>query len=70
MEEWYDELRMDLHPMTVTDECLYRVPTTMLPDQCVLVPASVDEEDTSASETLGDEPEQQALLCLVMLDRT
>eukprot|EP00959_Pyramimonas_sp_CCMP1952_P296600 6204679-Pyramimonas_sp.AAC.1 len=64
MEGWYDELRMDLHPMTATDECLYRVPTTMLPDQCVLVSASVDEGDSSVSETLGDEPKQQEL-CFV-----
>eukprot|EP00959_Pyramimonas_sp_CCMP1952_P231040 4829642-Pyramimonas_sp.AAC.1 len=59
MEEWYDELRMDLHPATVIDDYLHCVPTTMLPDQCVLVSASVDEEDTMVSEMLGDEPELQ-----------
>eukprot|EP00959_Pyramimonas_sp_CCMP1952_P329344 6895093-Pyramimonas_sp.AAC.1 len=60
MEEWYDELRMDLHPTTVTNDHLYCVPTTMLPDQCVLVfSASVDEEDIIVSEALGDEPEPQ-----------
>eukprot|EP00959_Pyramimonas_sp_CCMP1952_P422645 8853790-Pyramimonas_sp.AAC.1 len=59
MEEWYVELRMDLHPTTVIDDSLYCVPTTMLPGQCVLVSASVDEEDTVVSEMLGDEPEQQ-----------
>eukprot|EP00959_Pyramimonas_sp_CCMP1952_P149978 3138321-Pyramimonas_sp.AAC.1 len=31
----------------------------MLPDQCVLVSASVGEEDLLVSDTLGDEPEQQ-----------
>eukprot|EP00959_Pyramimonas_sp_CCMP1952_P297399 6221470-Pyramimonas_sp.AAC.1 len=41
----------------------------MLPDQCVLVSASVDEEDTVVSEALGDEPEQQEL-CLVSLCST
>eukprot|EP00959_Pyramimonas_sp_CCMP1952_P161282 3372522-Pyramimonas_sp.AAC.1 len=69
MEEWYDELRMDLHPTTVTDKCLYCVPTTMLPDQCVLFSASVDEEDTVVSETLGDEPEHKEP-CLVSLCST
>eukprot|EP00959_Pyramimonas_sp_CCMP1952_P150740 3154676-Pyramimonas_sp.AAC.1 len=59
MEEWCDELRMELHPTTVTDDHLYCVPTTMLNDQCVLVSASVDEEDTAVSEMLGDEPEPQ-----------
>eukprot|EP00959_Pyramimonas_sp_CCMP1952_P070377 1469583-Pyramimonas_sp.AAC.1 len=59
MEEWYDELRMDLHPTTVVDDHLYCVPTTMPPDQCVLVSASVDEEGTAVSEMLGDEPELQ-----------
>eukprot|EP00959_Pyramimonas_sp_CCMP1952_P244378 5108365-Pyramimonas_sp.AAC.1 len=59
MEEWCDELRMDLHPTTVTDDHLYCVPTTMLPDQCVLVSASVDEEDIIVSETLGDLSEPQ-----------
>eukprot|EP00959_Pyramimonas_sp_CCMP1952_P086665 1812519-Pyramimonas_sp.AAC.1 len=59
LEEWYDELRMDLHPTTTTDNYLYCVPTTMLPDRCVLVSASVDDEDTVLPETLGDEPEPQ-----------
>eukprot|EP00959_Pyramimonas_sp_CCMP1952_P165607 3461561-Pyramimonas_sp.AAC.1 len=59
MEEWCDELRMDLHPTTVIDDFLYCVPTTMLPDHCVLISASVDAEDTVVSEMLGDEPEQQ-----------
>eukprot|EP00959_Pyramimonas_sp_CCMP1952_P036741 768752-Pyramimonas_sp.AAC.1 len=31
----------------------------MLPDQCVLVSASVGEEETAVSEMLGDEPELQ-----------
>eukprot|EP00959_Pyramimonas_sp_CCMP1952_P169484 3540453-Pyramimonas_sp.AAC.1 len=57
LEEWYDELRMDLHPTTTTDDDLYCVPTTMLPDQCVLASASVDEEDIALSESLGDEPD-------------
>eukprot|EP00959_Pyramimonas_sp_CCMP1952_P264836 5537527-Pyramimonas_sp.AAC.1 len=48
---------MDLHPTTVIDDSLYCVLTTMLPDQCVLASASVDEEDTVVSEMLGDEPE-------------
>eukprot|EP00959_Pyramimonas_sp_CCMP1952_P089216 1866582-Pyramimonas_sp.AAC.1 len=59
MEEWYEELRMDLHPTTVADDYLYCVPTTMLPVQCVLVSASVGEEDIAVSEMLGDEPEPQ-----------
>eukprot|EP00959_Pyramimonas_sp_CCMP1952_P310572 6499611-Pyramimonas_sp.AAC.1 len=59
MEERYDELRMGLHPTTVIDDYLYCVSTTMLPDQCVLPSASVDEEDTVVSEMLGDEPELQ-----------
>eukprot|EP00959_Pyramimonas_sp_CCMP1952_P352960 7394508-Pyramimonas_sp.AAC.1 len=59
MEEWYDELRMDLHPTTITDYHLYCVPATMLPDQCVPATASVDEEDTVVSDMLGDEPEPQ-----------
>eukprot|EP00959_Pyramimonas_sp_CCMP1952_P203762 4261271-Pyramimonas_sp.AAC.1 len=46
---------MDLHPTTVIDDHLYCVPTTMLPDQCVLASASADEEDTVVSEMLGDE---------------
>eukprot|EP00959_Pyramimonas_sp_CCMP1952_P377956 7917216-Pyramimonas_sp.AAC.1 len=41
----------------------------MLPDQCVLVSASADEEDTVVSEMLGDEPEQEAP-CLVSLCST
>eukprot|EP00959_Pyramimonas_sp_CCMP1952_P286129 5983203-Pyramimonas_sp.AAC.1 len=56
--------------MTVADECLYRVPTTMLPDPCVLVSASVDEGDTSVSETLGNEPEQQELCCVSLCSTT
>eukprot|EP00959_Pyramimonas_sp_CCMP1952_P015115 320000-Pyramimonas_sp.AAC.1 len=59
MEEWYDELRMDLQPTTVTDDHLYCVPTVRLPDQCVLVSASVGEEGIVVSEMLGDEPEPQ-----------
>eukprot|EP00959_Pyramimonas_sp_CCMP1952_P130379 2726292-Pyramimonas_sp.AAC.1 len=57
LEEWYDELRMDLHPTATTDDYLYCVPTTMLPGQCVLVSASVGEEDIVLSESLGDEPD-------------
>eukprot|EP00959_Pyramimonas_sp_CCMP1952_P364828 7639960-Pyramimonas_sp.AAC.1 len=68
-EEWYDELSMDLHPTTVTDDHLYCAPTTMLPDQCVLVSASVDEEDIVVSEMLGDEPEPQEP-CLISLCST
>eukprot|EP00959_Pyramimonas_sp_CCMP1952_P016876 357791-Pyramimonas_sp.AAC.1 len=41
----------------------------MLPDQCVLVSASLDVEDTVVSETLGDEPEKQEP-CLVSLCST
>eukprot|EP00959_Pyramimonas_sp_CCMP1952_P202248 4229201-Pyramimonas_sp.AAC.1 len=64
MEEWYDDLRMGLHPTTAIDDYLSCVPTTMLPDQCVWVLASVDEEHTAVSEMLGDELEQQEP-CLV-----
>eukprot|EP00959_Pyramimonas_sp_CCMP1952_P154548 3232954-Pyramimonas_sp.AAC.1 len=60
---------MDLHPTTDTDDHLYCVPTTVLPDQCVLVSASVDEEDTVVSEMLGDEPEPQDP-CLISLCST
>eukprot|EP00959_Pyramimonas_sp_CCMP1952_P152924 3199249-Pyramimonas_sp.AAC.1 len=71
LEEWCDELRMDLHPTTITDDHHYCVPTTMMPDQCVLVSASVDEEDVVVSETLGDEPEpQEPLSRLSMLNYT
>eukprot|EP00959_Pyramimonas_sp_CCMP1952_P329329 6894769-Pyramimonas_sp.AAC.1 len=41
----------------------------MLPDQCALVSASVDDEDIVVSETLGDEPEPQDP-CLVSLCST
>eukprot|EP00959_Pyramimonas_sp_CCMP1952_P019708 416568-Pyramimonas_sp.AAC.1 len=41
----------------------------MLPDQCVLVSASVGEEDIVLSEMLGDEPEPQES-CLVSLCST
>eukprot|EP00959_Pyramimonas_sp_CCMP1952_P226702 4740093-Pyramimonas_sp.AAC.1 len=60
---------MDLHPTTVIDDYLYSVPTTMLPDKCVLVSASADEEETVVSEMLGDEPEQQEP-CFVSLCST
>eukprot|EP00959_Pyramimonas_sp_CCMP1952_P064548 1347496-Pyramimonas_sp.AAC.1 len=59
LEEWHDELRMDLHPTTITDDYFYCVPTTMLPDQCVLVSAFVDKDDIISSDMLGDEPKSR-----------
>eukprot|EP00959_Pyramimonas_sp_CCMP1952_P277642 5803772-Pyramimonas_sp.AAC.1 len=41
----------------------------MLPDQCVLVSASVDEKDTVVLEMLGDGPEPREP-CLVSLCST
>ena len=58
MESWYDELRVELHPVPVVDD-IYRIPTTMGPDQCVMV--SVEEPDDSE---LGDEPDQEALYAM------
>eukprot|EP00959_Pyramimonas_sp_CCMP1952_P054278 1135233-Pyramimonas_sp.AAC.1 len=41
----------------------------MLPDECALVSASVDDEDTVVSEMLGNEPELQEP-CLMSLCST
>eukprot|EP00959_Pyramimonas_sp_CCMP1952_P444194 9299950-Pyramimonas_sp.AAC.1 len=41
----------------------------MLPDQCVLVSASVDEEDITVPKMLGDEPGPQEP-CLIPLCST
>ena len=58
MEDWYNELRVELHPVPFVDD-IYRIPTTMGPDQCVMV--FVEEPD---DPELGDEPDQEVLYAM------
>ena len=58
MEDWYEELRVKLEPVPLVDD-VFRVPTMMVPDQCVMV-SSADPDDLP----LGDEPDQEVFYAM------